>query len=71
MAKSWRRVAKSRRVRVLENKSSGGDKITAVYWSNGLITVDGETISIDEFDQRYPDHKVVTWDDDDHNYLSP
>lgn len=66
MAKNtgWR-VAKKRRVRELENKRLGGDKITAVYWRNGLITVNGETISIEEFERRYPDHKVVTWDDDD------
>ena len=54
-----------RRLRELESTKEGGDKITAVYWSNGLITVDGETLTIDEFEKRYPDHKVITWDDED------
>ena len=57
---------RDRRLLELESRT-GGDNIFAVFWGDGLITVNGETISIDEFDRRYPDHKVVTrgWGDED------
>ena len=60
-------MAKStgRRLKELESTKEGGESIIAVYWSDGLITVNGETITIDEFEKRYPDHKTVSWDDDD------
>ena len=54
-----------RRLRELESTKEGGESITAVYWGDGLITVKGRTISIEDFKKIYPDHKVVSWDDDD------
>ena len=59
-------MAKQRDKRILDLESStGGDNIIAVYWGDGLITANGETITIDEFEKLYPDHKVITWDDDE------
>lgn len=54
-----------KRLSDLENRSSGGPVIV-VYWGDGFVTVDDERITIDEFHRRYPDHKTITWDDDDY-----
>jgi len=54
----------NKRILDLESRT-GGDNIIAVYWGDGLITANGETITIEDFKKRYPDHAVVNWDDDD------
>ena len=33
-----------------------------VIWDDH-ITIDGETLTLAEYNEKYPDHKIVTWDD--------
>jgi hypothetical protein len=39
-----------------------GEPVIAVYWGDGFVTVKGERITIEEFEARYPDRQVITWD---------
>ena len=56
----------NKRLDDLENRA-GGQSLIVVNWNDGFVTVDGERISIDEFDRRYPDRKIIEWGDDEND----
>jgi hypothetical protein len=56
---------RDKRISDLENRSSGGPVIV-VDWGDDKLMVNGVEMTRAEFARRYPDHKVVSWDEDDY-----
>ena len=54
---------KDKRLDDLE-RATGDGTVIVVDWNDGFVMVDGKRITIDEFERRYPDRKVIEWDDD-------
>jgi len=54
------------RVDRLEQTTGDNDDVIVVTWGDGpdeLVTVRGETMTVAEFERRYPDRKVIEWED--------
>ena len=55
---------KERRVTDLETKSGAGEALIVVDWGGPTVNVEGEVLTRAEFEKRYPNPKVVTWEND-------
>ncbi len=58
-------MSHKQRIRQLEriqNKAEPEEVKIRVIWDD-YITIDGEELTIAEYNQKYPDNQVVTWDD--------
>jgi len=55
-----------KRLDKLERTTGSGDDvpIVVVDWGDGVVTVDGEELTTEEFRKRYPDVRVVDWVED-------
>jgi hypothetical protein len=55
---------KERRLDDLEKQTGAGESLVVVDWGGPTVTVKGEVLTRAEYEKRYPNPKVVTWDDD-------
>ena len=46
----------------IRNKADPEEIKIRVIWDD-YITIDGEKLTLAEYNAKYPDHKIVTWDD--------
>ena len=48
----------------LETKTGTSEALVVVDWGGPTVTVKGEVLTRAEYEKRFPNPKVVTWDDD-------
>ena len=46
----------------IRNKANPEEIKIRVIWDD-YITIDGEKLTLAEYNAKYPDNKIVTWDD--------
>ncbi len=53
----------------IRNKADPEEIKIRVIWDDHIL-IDGEKLTIAEYNKKYPDHKIVSWDDlpDDDSY---
>ena len=64
---------RDKRVSNLENDIGGGDEtLIVVDWDGPTVTVKGEVLTRAEYEKRYPNPKVIRWEDlSDDEELTP
>ena len=51
------------RVKKLEAKTPDGENIIWVDWGGPTVEINGETMTREEMERRYPDRKIINWQD--------
>ena len=52
-----------RRLDDLEKKTGAGESLVVVDWGGPTVTVKGEVLTRVEYEKRYPNPRVIMWDD--------